>query len=335
MFAERDLTENGKDLEITFKTAIEYHMAIMYIHSHIAMYHYKLTAFGRLETLQLNEMLNEHLRATGNQSKDRKNEIISHVKNNLITEDDLPWFDKNNARLCFFIWYCCIKTGVHYDNNSGTYAIELLPDNFTFSPFYSSVMLGQLSPTVKTCFRDTLDFINSFSFTTLKKQDKINYLISLHELHKENTSVANFKWLESEKIDKDWAIDYIKDLLDKYNFTRDFNFPHNFPESEFNNVIPLAFDTNKNIHPIDKYKAIQKLKKAWQQKKYRATLDNKNRKTHQITMSKGIDDKISLIKSKLEEKANSNSELHNKRIFTKNEIIERLIDEEYDRQKNS
>ncbi|WP_417884325.1 hypothetical protein [Vibrio rumoiensis] len=332
--------ENTKHLEISFKTEIEYHMAIKYVHSNIAGFHYSHPIVGATEKSQLHEMLNEQLKATGNLSDDIKKQITSHIESSRITEEDLPWFDKNDARLCFFIWYKCIKTTIITTQNGNNSTITMgeirnIMGKQTYSPLYLSLIKEQKSPTIKTCFNETLHFLNMLTYEGILRINIIDIITSQFEAYKAKTHQLDLPWITNKEIDNIWAIDSIHKFLEKFNFKHEFTFPHNVSKDNFNNLITLAFDTSESIPDVDKLKELQRLKKAWQQKKYRATLDNKNRKTHQITMSKGIDDKISFIKSKLEEKANSNSELHNKRIFTKNEIIEWLINEEYKRQKDS
>lgn len=339
-----------KTSKSAFQSKLQAHLTLMFSYSKDMRNYPSPPLFGGKSTEELKADYNNFISKRKYLESEISQNLNSFINSKIITESDIPWFDIANTRMCFFIWYNCIKIQIIskiYNTSvslvptlQGDSAIHnppiYLSDNIIISRIpeiifgyeYKKHMELNQSPTTQSCWEETLAFM---SILNIDKHKKVAFLECIHQLYLSAYKIDSFSWLD--KTDENWALEYIKDTILKYKGISHL-FPSSFPAIHYKDVIILLFDVS-SISNDEKSESLKKLKKAWQQQKHRNKLNEKNKKNYNYIMHENIGNKINTIKSQWEERANSgNSEPWNKRIFNKNEILEMLIDAEFERLKN-
>lgn len=307
---------------ITFHSVVEYELALKYFSLNNF---YPLPEFNYIGALQKNELhvkLNDYLR---NFSFDRKELITylkAHIESHMVTSSDLPWLDKSNARLCFYIWFLCCQTDG--DINTHPHSLAPLILDTPYSNLYSSIALHNLTPTSESCHTEILNFI---SILNIPKQIKLNYLNNLYQTHLNILEFSSMSWM-NDKVDNAWAIKYLKDSLIGHVPLSLVNYFNQVNNSGPIDYLILIFDSTLTLSPLEKYKLMTRFKKAWNQKLHRDKLNSNKRKAYQFVLTQDMQEKLDIIKMKWEENLNKNQQL-DKVIVTKNQIVEDLIQSEF------
>lgn len=222
-------------------------------------------------------------------TKELKKEIISHRLSN----EDLIWVDKNNIRLCNWLWCFFKKRRSSYSFNS-IYLNDIHSDGnpHTNIERYNSI-------------------INSLNKLNTSKEKKIEFINDLKETWSDHiVKYIKIKSLINEKniIQTIWAYKYIEKTFNK-RLNRDIFDVDN--DGDYYHIIICYFDSIENSY--EKNDKFTSLKNAWSQKKYRD--DNNGKKSYNFNMSIDITKKLDMLSIK------SNR--------SKSYIIEELINSEY------
>lgn len=226
-------------------------------------------------------------------TKELKKEIISHRLSN----EDLIWIDKNNIRLCNWLWCFLKKRRSSYILNS-----IYLNDVHSYGNPHTNIERYN-------------SIINSLNKLNASKENKIDFIDKLKEIWSNDiVKYIKIKNLINEKNIKQtiWAYKYIEKTFNK-RLNRDIFDVDN--DSNYYDIIICYFDSIENSY--EKNDKFTSLKNAWSQKKYRD--DNNGKKSYSFNMSIDIANKLELLA------ISSNR--------SKNYIVEELINNEYSKLK--
>ncbi len=261
------------------------------------------------------------------EEKDIKQGLLSlkrDAEKNLIPDSKLSWIDKENKRLCYFIWSFIrlankdkIKQTIEY--NQSIFTDENSNYLFDFSMIFGSFLSGKefiylnLNLHNKPCNINEIheliiNYIDDIYLTIDEKEKLINniYLIFSNIEKKEKHHWIN----ESNQGQLQWIIDY----LYKGEISIDFIPVHTNKSQMYNGIISALDLWNENdksiIFKIDKKTFISKMKKSWKQKQYRDKLNSE-----QLTLNSANLKKLEVISNHIS-KSNIKS-------------LEYMIDEKY------
>ncbi|BFM50009.1 hypothetical protein [Marinomonas sp. THO17] len=213
------------------------------------------------------------------------------------------WVDKNDTRLCNWLW-CYLKK--HTNSNSQDTETQHIPHP----------LLSRLSSQPFLIEKDNntdryADILNAFYFgelTAKHQQDVLEFLKSLWFEVEADTSVTD--WLgDSNVIQWQWAYSYLQNVK-----TRPLPMAWtSHRDNEKREIVITTIDLADNLDR--KALLIDKMKKAWSQKKFREKSNGK--KPYSISMTQNTKQKL-----------NALAEEHEMKI---NEMIELLIQNEYNK----
>ncbi|MGR5340968.1 hypothetical protein ACPV50_13685 [Vibrio astriarenae] len=246
-----------------------------------------------------------------------RREYVRDMKNaslaQLIPQKELEWLDKEQERMCFWIWCCCRLLASNdsimlWNNPNLNLSFEQ-----GFNPFpYSALGLSEYPRTAKERHQLIVEFLDKSSMNLDFKRS----LLEFWKQHWGETFLTEkFFWVDNKDDEQcAWFANYITN-------NGDFQIPAWFiPEptttQERYDACIAAFD----IWPTDtstKKLFIIKMKKAWSQKKHRLAMKKKNKKSYNFTLSCSA-------KEMLDEMA-EHAEI------SRNEFLERLIKMEHSR----
>jgi len=250
---------------------------------------------------------------------DAEHPLIAIAKIECINKSYFDWIDTNNNRLCNYIWsYIRIfKSSLLTDgitcltdiNKDDVTNIKADVNNFTFSNYlYESFMIELLpknNKTKKDCiisFFDLLDAIPEIKIKIISEMKKK----WIHCSEKKDV----VKWVD--KSNQSWAWHYIYDDNDPVWYF------DNGQSTDLQDGIVTTFDLLYEI-PDSRQLLLKNMKSAWSQKAYRDK--NNGKKAVSVVLPEDIIKMLDGICVKTDRR--------------KNEVITRLIREEYDKQKNS
>ncbi|WP_157946015.1 hypothetical protein [Vibrio gangliei] len=313
------------------KSQIELYLALEYLYNNKQCNRpapHGLFWFNQYTAIQLEEELNQFLQAAHLEYSEVEKEINVYIDSKIIRPEEVPWLDKTNSRMCFFIWINCIKS--QPELYSPTLPQRLVTDPMAlqiFSDYYLRYILPNSSPTRESCFDESLAFL---SISDVIKSEKLNFINFVYKQFAIASEFEPFNWL-GKKIETSWAIDYIDNQFKKINFHSGF-LPQALLNYDKQNIIILMFDISHTIPQQIKSEWIINLKKSWNQKIQRNNLDKKGKKNYNFIMNKDVQENLDYIKLHWEEMANKNStEPWDTRVFHRNEILEILIKNEANR----
>lgn len=152
-----------------------------------------------------------------------------------------------------------------------------------------------------------------FIESTESMSNKKKYLEMLHSHYIKSNKIFNFKWLDAKDMEQaSWSIKYLTDSIFINNALNEIP-DIVFQKNEFTITIPGLFHS---IYGIDAEKTLFfiKMKKAWDQVKYRKKIKSKNKTTINLVISQESKDNLKSI-----------SEFYELNL---NETFERIISEE-------
>lgn len=231
----------------------------------------------------------------------------------LIPQQQLEWLNQMNERSHFWMWcYCRLLTvqRSYEDNENDSYTLNC---DSNASYLYSQLGLSLNPRTTKERQRLVIDFLDQSDIPLTKKLSLLEYFKAhVGQLF----SIGKFTWINREDNELyqqyGWAYNYITS-------NKEYPIPHWFiptptTDREMLDVAIAAFD----ICPADnstKQLIILRMKKAWSQKKHRASLEKKKKQSYNFTLS-------TKVKKMLDRMAESKGQ-------SRNEILEQLIKAEY------
>lgn len=196
-----------------------------------------------------------------------KKEYLQHIKNGLVPEKSLEWIKKDDHRLQ--IWLLIRLNELQYPVKY----IYDVPD----TERKSEILLA----------------FDISSTSLYQKEKDINYL--KHRWSEAFTSNKETKWIEQGKIKQlTWCWEY----LVKYQQQLTSLSPVNQEELYWATL--SSFDFFKCDHPAEKALFISRMRKSWQQKKYRDSDKAKDQRS--LAMSDQTKEQLDLIASHNEEK---------------------------------
>ncbi|SGZ19828.1 hypothetical protein [Moritella viscosa] len=245
--------------------------------------------------------------------------LINHVSN-----DDIDWLDENNEFMCYLIW-----SSINLINKKNTTPknvftnVELSTDHMTFNfndiftpRFFISPDCDILPITKKphSSKEARVLIVNSIDSSELTISNKIQLINFLREQYSKSFDIKIYKWIDKNNEEQiNWIYNYLEEKEMKLD-----NFTLPSLKNEYNMLIS-AFclwnfkSVDDKIGSKDMF--LLRLRKAWNQKKHRD--NNQNKKPYNIEMSIDIGDKIAFIARSYDKK--------------KNEIVEMLINQEYEK----
>ncbi|WP_229624158.1 hypothetical protein [Vibrio parahaemolyticus] len=212
---------------------------------------------------------------------------------NRLSDEDLIWIDKNNIRLCNWLWNLINKRRT-------TYRFRNIDINEIYLDRNSNTNIERYNSLINSLYKLNTSKENKIKFINKLKKIWISDIIKYTKIK----DLINEKDLNQTK----WAYKYIEKTYNK-RLSRDTININN--DGDYYHVIICYFDSIENLY--EKNDKFTRLKQAWSQKKYR---DNNNgKKSYSFNMSVDIAKKLDVLA------INSNR--------NKNYIVEELINTEY------
>ncbi len=237
--------------------------------------------------------------------------IIAWVGNECIDLPLFDWIDTKNSRLCIYVWsYVRLLNKSSFENIPGTLSLNQsdILDTKTMSLgrqcFYEIANIESLPKDNKTRKENIIEFFDLIDLNTLQKKELLDKLKLKWMRCTEKNEV--FNW--TNKNNQQWAWHYLFKDNPPIWFIN-----NNQPDNYLNGVV-ATFDL-LNDDPDKRELLISKMKSAWSQKAYRDK--NNGKKAVSIVLSENIIKKLDFICENTDRR--------------KNEIVTRLIREEYDK----
>lgn len=262
---------------------------------------------------------------------------------NILPEDEFNWL-KNNEKACFWLWRIFKYSNIRELNRKFDYKFPYIPDGsyyiFMGSPgerCYEKAVVHNPLPffdfaadhqerlrQIIACFDASNDYHGPYSGMSFSKQKSL-FLESVKKAWKDIQYDDNLKWLDPENcIQIEWAIDYLAKLSSPlFNHLRySLNRESLYVDDIFSNPLTdkerylsvCAVIDSWTPGRAEKALFIQKMRKAWSQKKFRSkNEDNAPLNTY--------------IKHSVKEKLDWLAEHDNKPL---KDVLERLIKLEYE-----
>ncbi|EGR0059618.1 TPA: hypothetical protein I7753_02215 [Vibrio vulnificus] len=239
-------------------------------------------------------------------------EIRQALNNQLVHPKQLEWLNQVNERAHFWIWcFCRLITQNNFTANlSNSYQLNF---DINAPHIYSQIGVSLNPRTAKERNQLIIDFLD-------RSDIPLNELLSLLEHFKANVgklfSIGKFAWLNREDNELyqqyAWAYNYITN-------NKEYTIPNWFiptptTDREMLDAAITAFDV-WSVDDSTKQLFILRMKKAWSQKKHRASLEKKNKQSYNFTLS-------TKAKKMLDRMSESRGQ-------SRNEILEKLIKDEY------
>lgn len=233
----------------------------------------------------------------------------------LIPHKELEWLNREQERMCFWIWSCCrLLANEEYVmgwNNS-------LNLNFTqgSDPVpYNNLNISEHPKTAKERHQLIIEFLDRSSMSLENKRSLLEYW---KQYWGEIYSTEPFHWIDNHNDEQcKWFASYITNS-DSPIFSPWF-IPAPTTTQERYDACIAAFDIWQTDTSTKKLFII-KMKKAWSQKKHRLAMKKKNKKSYNFTLTTSTKDKL--------------DEMAERTGISRNECLENLVLEEYNRLKN-
>ncbi|WIG76976.1 hypothetical protein KFZ67_11710 [Photobacterium damselae] len=257
---------------------------------------YKYEDKIKKELIDYEKKIKNFIYKNSENNKDEKEitkELEKEIIRNRLSNEDLIWIDKNNIRLCNWLWSLINKRRT-------TYRFRHIDINEIYLDRNSNTNIERYN-----------NLINSLYRLNTSKENKIEFINQLKKLW--TCKIIKYTKIKDLINEKDinqtiWAYKYIEKT---YNRTFSRNTININNDEDYYHVIICYFDSIENQY--EKNDKFTRLKQAWSQKKYR---DNNNgKKSYSFNMSVDIAKKLDVLA------INSNR--------NKNYIVEELINTEY------
>lgn len=238
-------------------------------------------------------------------------QIINWVSNECIDISLFDWIDTKNNRLCIYVWsYIRLLNESSFKNILGTPSLNKIDILNTKSHslggqyFYESMNIELLPKDNKTRKDNIIDFFDLINTYALQKKELLAQLKLKWMYSTEKNEI--FNW--ANKNNQQWAWNYL--FKDSHPI---WFINNNQPDNYLNGII-TTFDL-LNDDPDKRELLISKMKSAWSQKAYRDK--NNGKKAVSIVLSEDIIKKLDFVCENTDRR--------------KNEVVTRLIREEYDK----
>ncbi|HIF5822071.1 TPA: hypothetical protein ACX3FG_002757 [Vibrio parahaemolyticus] len=230
----------------------------------------------------------------------------------LVPEDALEWFSKDHERVCFWMWCHCRLLAQQGNFVLGS-PMMLNANKGESSNFYDQLRLDPHPRTAKARHQCVIDFIDQVNISIDAKLQLVKYF-------KEHAGklffAGKFSWMTREQDEMfqqyDWAYNYI--CNNKEHSLLNWFIPTPITNMDKRDAAIAAFD----IWPVDssiKELFIVRMRKAWSQKKHRASLEKKKKQSYNFTLT-------TKVKKMLDRMADRDG-------LSRNEVLEKLITEKY------
>lgn len=244
--------------------------------------------------------------------------IIKSLKNEIIEEANFNWIDTSNDRLCNYVW-SYIRSMTQYPVTTSTLDIGIkiessIDPSFHMGHLYNQFNLESSPPnnsSKKNCIISFFDILNS---TNEQKICDVGLLKAGWLMVSKKMDVAS--WIE--KCDDEWAWNYLFSNKKTGNNRAPVWFINKDKPSTIKDCIVTLFDLLNEVPP-SRTLAFRDMKSAWSQKAYRDK--NNNKKAVSIVLHEDIIKELDFICRKDGRR--------------KNEVVTKLIQEEYDKIKKS
>ena len=238
--------------------------------------------------------------------------VINWVSNECIDISLFDWIDTKNNRLCIYVWsYIRLLNKSSFRNVQGTASLnrsDILntkAQSLGGQHFYEEIVnIESLPKDNKARKESIIDFFDLVNFNVLQKKRLLAQL-KLKWMHSTDKNDI-FNW--ANKNNQQWAWNYL------FKDSHPIWFINNNQPDNYLNGIVTTFDL-LNDDPDKRELLISKMKSAWSQKAYRDK--NNGKKAVSIVLSEDIIKKLDFICENTDRR--------------KNEIVTRLIREEYDK----
>lgn len=265
------------------------------------------------------KIINDKINTSSKNNEDAINKVEylkTHINNNLLPIRELEWIDKNNKRLCYYIFSIILflnKTEV----DSTFYLISGLNvintkniRNNSNDRYYDSFKLNKNVIDINDIHYKIILF---FDLLDINYDLKLRILSAIKKLWSK-ISKDKYNWLSSKDEEQ---IDWMYSYLEKHNMTPWFFENRDTKTHQFYSclaIIDLWDPQDIPENSLSKHQFLNKMQKSWSQKKYR--LNNRDKKPYSFEMDKKIGNKISILSEILD--------------INKNKLIEKLINERYE-----
>ncbi|EHU5196862.1 hypothetical protein KY955_002321 [Vibrio vulnificus] len=230
----------------------------------------------------------------------------------LVHPQQLEWLDKMNERAHFWMWCVC---RLLEENNfaSNSFNPGTLNADRSTMRIYNQIGLSIYPRTEKERHRLIIEFLDKSYLPLASKQSLLEYFKAQSS---QLFTAGKFTWITREDNEcyqqYEWACDYITK-------NKHFSIPYWFipaptTDRDMLEAAIAAFD----IWPVDsstKQLFILRMRKAWSQKKHRASLEKKNKQSYNFTLT-------TKVKKMLDRMADKEG-------LSRNEVLEKLIKDKY------
>lgn len=272
----------------------------------------------------INNLLNEIMEKDKKYIKQGLLSLRRDAEINLIPDSKLSWIDKENKRLCYFIWSFIRLANEDKIEQTIEYNQSIFKDKNSNYLIDSSMLFGlplsnkefiylNLNLHNKPCNINEIHtlIINYIDDVDLSIDKKEKLISNIYLIWSDIEKKEKYSWINKENLEQlQWIIDY----LYKSNISIEF-IPVHTNKCQIYHVIISALDLwNENdnylFFNIDKKTLISKMKKSWKQKQYRDKLNSE-----QLTLNSANLKKLEVISNHIS-KSNIKS-------------LEYIIDEKY------
>ncbi|HEH9400583.1 TPA: hypothetical protein SIA35_002616 [Aeromonas sobria] len=238
-------------------------------------------------------------------------QFINWVNNECIDISLFNWIDTKNNRLCIYVWsYIRLLNKPSFKNILETPSLnrsDILNTkalSLGGQYFYEDMNIESLPKDNKTRKENIIEFFDLINIYALQKKELLAQL-KLKWMHSTEKNDI-FKW--ANKNNQQWAWNYL------FKDSHPIWFINNSQPDNYLNGIITTFDL-LNDDPDKRELLISKMKSAWSQKAYRDK--NNGKKAVSIVLSEDIIQKLDFVCENTDRR--------------KNEVVTRLIREEYDK----
>ncbi|MBO0398476.1 hypothetical protein J1F21_09185 [Aeromonas veronii] len=238
-------------------------------------------------------------------------QLINWVNNECIDISLFDWIDTKNNRLCIYVWsYIRLLNKLSFKNILETPSLnrsDILNTkalSLGGQYFYEDMNIESLPKDNKTRKENIIEFFDLINIYALQKKELLAQL-KLKWMHSTEKNDI-FNW--ANKNNQQWAWNYL------FKDSHPIWFINNSQPDNYLNGIITTFDL-LNDDPDKRELLISKMKSAWSQKAYRDK--NNGKKAVSIVLSEDIIQKLDFVCENTDRR--------------KNEVVTRLIREEYDK----
>lgn len=258
--------------------------------------------------IKINECLNSY-QAPQAELENKIEKMKQAAIDSLIPKKELEWLDKEQERLCYWVWCYCRLADRSTDIVWGDgLKINLDPNQNSEGSIYESLQLDKAPLTAKERYDLIIKFLDRGKSNLDKKRELLNFW---KETWGGVYATETFLWLDNEDTKQcEWASKYLANSKE-YQIPTWFIPTPTTSQQMFDATI-AAFDIWP-AHPDTKKMFIVKMKKAWSQKKHRDSMEGK--KAYNF-----------VLKIEVKEKLDKLSKAYG---LKKNEYLEQVINQEF------